>query len=110
MNMLRAFVEAACNAVFWGIGLTALVWALQETADVRLHQPLAKPVRRLSEAVCVVHPDVWWIGWQLRCERQIACDDWVVAQTGHAKPYAAALARLVELFVFRRASILATGA
>ena len=83
---------------------------LHETAHIRRRDPGTNLAQRLAEALFFFHPAVWWIGRQLRFEREIACDDWVVAATGHAKPYAAALARLVELTAFRRGPILATGA
>jgi hypothetical protein len=42
------------------------------------------------------HPAVMWVCRRLTLEREIACDDWVVAATGRPRPYAACLARLVE--------------
>jgi beta-lactamase regulating signal transducer with metallopeptidase domain len=43
------------------------------------------------------HPAVWWLDRRLRAEREAACDDWVVALTGGAIPYAASLVKLAEL-------------
>jgi hypothetical protein len=43
-------------------------------------------------------------------ERDMACDDWVIATTGTAKPYAASLTRVVELTQWGRADLLAVGA
>jgi hypothetical protein len=39
----------------------------------------------------------------------LACDDWVVARTGEARPYAASLARLFEVCRAQRRMVLATG-
>jgi beta-lactamase regulating signal transducer with metallopeptidase domain len=83
---------------------------LHETAHIRRHDPWTNLAQKLAEALFFFHPAVWWIGRQMRFEREIACDDWVVAATGHAKPYAAALTRLAELTAFRRGPILATAA
>ena len=46
---------------------------------------------------------------QIDRERETACDDWVVAKTGAARPYAASLAHLFELRRARRGEILASG-
>ena len=83
---------------------------LHETAHIRRCDGWTNLGQRLAEALFFFQPAVWWIGRQMGFEREIACDDWVVAQTGSAKPYAAALARLTELIVLRRGPILATGA
>ena len=43
-------------------------------------------------------------------EREMACDDWVVATTGTAKPYAASLTKVAELSQWEHAGVLAVGA
>jgi len=53
--------------------------------------------QRVLEAVFALHPCVRWIARQMDLEREIACDDFVVEAGGEAKPYAACLARVVEL-------------
>ena len=53
--------------------------------------------QRVLEAVFALHPGVRWIARQMDLEREIACDDFVVEAGGEAKPYAACLARVVEL-------------
>ena len=55
------------------------------------------------------HPVAAWILRQIGRERELAADDWVVARTGEARPYAATLARLFEACRARRAMILAAG-
>lgn len=42
------------------------------------------------------HPAVRWIDRELTLEREVACDDWVVALTGSRRGYARLLTRLVE--------------
>src|SRR5690242_21251323 len=43
-----------------------------------------------------------WILRRIEIERETACDDWVVARTQSARPYAQSLARLYELRLARR--------
>lgn len=54
-------------------------------------------LERFLRALFAIQPALWWIGREIEREREIACDDWVVAQLGATKPYAAALARVAEL-------------
>ena len=42
------------------------------------------------------HPAVWWIENRLSVEREMACDDIVVAQTGNPMGYASCLVSLLE--------------
>src|SRR6185369_150343 len=60
-------------------------------------------------ALLPVHPVAVWLLRRIEQEREIACDDWVVAMTGEARPYAASLTRLFELCSARRRQLLATG-
>ena len=83
---------------------------LHETAHIRRGDHWMNLAQKLAEAVFFFHPGVWWIGWRLGVERESACDDWVVAAAGRAQSYAATLARLVELKMFRRGPMLATAA
>lgn len=72
------------------------IW-LHELAHVRRWDDWTKLGQKFAEAVLFFHPAVRCIGKQLGLDREIACDDWVVAQTGAARPYAACLARMAEL-------------
>jgi hypothetical protein len=53
--------------------------------------------QKLIEAILPIQPAVYWIGHRMSIEREMACDDWVVATTGTAKPYAASLTKVAEL-------------
>jgi len=57
---------------------------------------------RLAASVVALHPLARWVLGRIERERELACDDWVVALTGSARPYAASLARLFELCWTRR--------
>ena len=41
-----------------------------------------------------INPFLWFVGHQLQLEREIACDDWVLAANGRPKQYADLLTRL----------------
>ena len=65
---------------------------------------------RVLRALFCFQPALYFIGRQIEREREVACDDWVIAQSGEAKPYAASLARIAELGSAARVPMLATGA
>ncbi len=65
---------------------------------------------RVLRALFAFQPAVHFIDRQIEREREVACDDWVIAQSGEAKPYAASLARIAELGSTARVPMLATGA
>jgi beta-lactamase regulating signal transducer with metallopeptidase domain len=83
---------------------------LHEAAHLERGDDWATLGERLVRAVFAFHPAVYWIGRHLDREREMACDDWVVAHAGATKPYAEALARVAELSLVDRAPILAAGA
>ena len=66
--------------------------------------------QRLIEAMLPIQPVVYWIGHRMSIEREMACDDWVIAATGTAESYATSLARVAELSQWAHAGILAAGA
>jgi uncharacterized protein (TIGR03435 family) len=70
---------------------------LHEAAHLARRDDWTNLIARLLGAVLALHPVALWILWQIDRERETACDDWVVAKTGAARPYAASLARMVEL-------------
>jgi len=82
---------------------------LHELAHVRRKDNWTHLIQKLVEAVLFFHPAVWWIGRKLELERESACDDWAVSMTGQARPYAASLAKLVEVSAPLREPMLATG-
>ncbi len=65
--------------------------------------------RGIGAVLLALHPVVWWILVQIEREREIACDDLVVSQTGAARSYAEILARIVELRIQPAEPVLATG-
>ncbi|MCP5113123.1 MAG: M56 family metallopeptidase, partial [bacterium] len=57
------------------------VW-LHELAHVRRWDDWTKLGQKLAEAVLFFNPAVHWIGRRLNLQREMACDEWVVARTG----------------------------
>ena len=70
---------------------------LHETAHISRYDDWTNLAARLLGAAFALHPLAIWILWQIEREREMACDDWVVARIGAARPYAASLARMFEL-------------
>jgi beta-lactamase regulating signal transducer with metallopeptidase domain len=82
---------------------------LHELAHVARRDDWTNLLARLAVGCFALHPVALWILRRIDREREIACDDWVVAATGEARPYAESLARLFELCSVRRRELLATG-
>jgi beta-lactamase regulating signal transducer with metallopeptidase domain len=82
---------------------------LHELAHIARYDDWTNLFARLIGALLPVHPVAVWLVKRIEQEREIACDDWVVAMTGEARPYAASLTRLFELCSARRRQLLATG-
>ena len=70
---------------------------VHEWAHVQRRDDLAQVPQLLVRVLAGWHPAVWWCDRQLRLERELACDDTAVAQTGSTKEYAACLARVASL-------------
>ena len=98
-------------------------WALRELSAGELHSVLLHELAHLKRrddwtnlaqklvgAVFFFHPAVWWLDRQLTLEREMACDDMVLAQAPDQKAYAKCLVRLAEKSVLRRGFALAQAA
>jgi len=82
---------------------------LHELAHVARRDDWWNLLARAIGAAAGLHPAVAWTLRQIARERELACDEWVVAHLGEARPYAASLARLFEVCRERRRVALATG-
>jgi len=84
-------------------------WALEELAPSELNQILVHELehlrrrdnwtnlaQQLVKAIFFFHPAVWWIERKLSLEREMACDDAVIAETASPRAYAECLARMAE--------------
>jgi beta-lactamase regulating signal transducer with metallopeptidase domain len=66
--------------------------------------------QKVFKALLFFHPAVWWIDSRLALEREIACDDFVLAKTSDAQGYANCLVSVAEKSVSRRALAMAVAA
>jgi beta-lactamase regulating signal transducer with metallopeptidase domain len=82
---------------------------LHELAHVVRRDDWTNLLGRLAFAAFFLNPVAAWVLRRIEREREIACDDWVVAATGSAARYAATLSRLFEFCCTRRRELLATG-
>jgi uncharacterized protein (TIGR03435 family) len=82
---------------------------LHESAHLAKYDDWSNLAMRIMGGVLALHPVAVWILRRIEREREMACDDWVVVRIGSARPYAASLARLVELRQARRGQMLASG-
>jgi beta-lactamase regulating signal transducer with metallopeptidase domain len=83
---------------------------LHELGHLQRRDDWTNLAQKLIEAMLPIQPAVYWIGHRMSIEREMACDDWVIAATGTAEPYAASLTRVAELSQWAHAGILAAGA
>ncbi len=67
---------------------------IHEVAHLRRYDVWTNAFARIAEVFTAFNPAAWFIMRRLAAEREIACDDWVVAQTGTGDAFARALARL----------------
>jgi beta-lactamase regulating signal transducer with metallopeptidase domain len=79
---------------------------MHELAHVRRFDDWTNLIQKFAEALLFFSPAIFFIGRQLSIEREVACDDWVVAATGGARPYANCLTHLAELTAARPVSAL----
>ena len=83
---------------------------LHENAHLQRGDSWTNFVQKLVRTVFFFHPAVWWIERELTLEREMACDDAVLAQTGNPKSYAGCLVSLAEKSYLRRGLALAQAA
>jgi beta-lactamase regulating signal transducer with metallopeptidase domain len=98
-------------------------WALQELSPAELHSILLHELahlrrwddwtnlaQQLLKALLFFHPAVWWIESKLTLEREMACDDAVLAETANPRNYAQCLVSIAEKSFLRRSLALAQAA
>ena len=68
-----------------------------ELAHIRRHDYLVNLLQTAVETLLFYHPAVWWVGRQMRAERENCCDDLAVAVCGDALVYARALTELEQI-------------
>lgn len=65
-----------------------------ETAHLRRYDVWTNFLARFLEAATILNPAAWFMLRRLAVEREIACDDWVVARSGSGDVFARALANM----------------
>ncbi|HVR47523.1 MAG TPA: M56 family metallopeptidase [Candidatus Binatia bacterium] len=81
-----------------------------ERAHVRRRDPLWNLIQRVIEAALFFNPWVHIAGGAVSNEREAACDDWAVEQTGSADDYAVCLATLAQMLRAQKLPLLVAGA
>ncbi len=83
---------------------------LHELAHLRRWDDWTNLAQKIVKALFFFHPAVWWIERKLLLEREMACDDAVLAHSARPREYAACLVRLAEKSMIRRTVALAQAA
>lgn len=94
---------------FWKRTIVLPAWALRELAPhdlnaILLHEyahlrrgdDWTNLIQKIVRAIFFFHPAVWWIENRLSMEREMACDDAVLAETSNPYEYASCLVSLLE--------------
>jgi beta-lactamase regulating signal transducer with metallopeptidase domain len=117
----RVKVPAAFG--FWKSMIVLPTWTLRELTPADLNPILIHELTHLKRrddwtnllqkvvrAVFFFHPAVWWIDSRLSLEREMACDDAVLANTGNPHAYASSLISILEKSCARRGWTMAQAA
>lgn len=75
---------------------------LHELAHLRRRDDWTNLLQKLIKALLFFHPVVWWMERRVSLDREMACDDAVLARTGSPRVYAELLARMAEKSFVRR--------
>jgi beta-lactamase regulating signal transducer with metallopeptidase domain len=83
---------------------------LHELAHLRRWDDWTNLAQQLVRALFFFHPAIWWIENKAALEREIACDDAVLAETASPRAYAECLAHLAERSFIQRSLAMAQAA
>ncbi len=83
---------------------------IHELAHLRRRDDWTNLAQQVLKALLFFHPAVWWIENKLALEREMACDDAVLAATANPKGYAQCLVALAEKSFMRRGLAMAQAA
>jgi beta-lactamase regulating signal transducer with metallopeptidase domain len=75
---------------------------LHEFAHLQRWDDWTNLLQKIVRALFLFHPAVWWIDNKLSLEREMACDDLVLAETDNPRGYAQCLISLLERNFSRR--------
>jgi beta-lactamase regulating signal transducer with metallopeptidase domain len=83
---------------------------LHESTHLRRWDDWTNLAQKIVRTMFFFHPAVWWIEKRLSLEREMACDDAVLAETGNPRAYAECLVSLAEKSFVQRSLALAQAA
>jgi beta-lactamase regulating signal transducer with metallopeptidase domain len=83
---------------------------LHEMAHLRRRDDWTNLAQKVVKALLFFHPGIWWVERRLSLDREMACDDAVLAQSGSPRGYAECLARVAQKSFLRRQLALAQAA
>ncbi len=83
--------------------------ALHELAHLRRADDWFNALQRVLTTVYFFNPGIRWIAAQLDMEREVACDDHVVASTHEVRPYAHCLTKMAEVTSWPHTPLAAPG-
>ena len=83
---------------------------LHELEHLRRWDDWTNLAARVLKSLLFFHPGAWWVDRQLSLEREMACDDAVLAATPHPARYARSLALVAEKSILRKQIALAQAA
>ena len=83
---------------------------LHEFAHLRRWDDWTNLLQKIVRAVFLFHPAAWWIDRRLSLEREMACDDMVLAATSNPRGYAQCLISLLERNLAQRGWAMAQAA
>jgi len=97
IGWLRPYILLPVTALT-GLGEAQIAAILaHELAHIRRNDYLLNFLQTGIETLLFYHPAVWWVGRQMRLEREHCCDDMAVAVCGSAFEYASALAEMEQI-------------
>lgn len=83
---------------------------LHELAHLARRDDWTNLTQKVARAIFFFHPAIWWIDSRLSLEREMACDDVVLARTANPRAYAECLVSLTEKGLLHRGFALAQAA
>jgi hypothetical protein len=83
---------------------------LHEGAHLRRWDDWTNLAQKIVRTIFFFHPAVWWIEKRLSLEREMACDDLVLATAANSRAYAECLLTLAEKSIMRRGLAMAQAA
>jgi beta-lactamase regulating signal transducer with metallopeptidase domain len=112
------YVRVPAAIGFWKRTIVLPAWALRELppqdlnvillhefAHLRRWDDWTNLIQKIVRALFFFHPAVWWIEKRISVEREMACDDAVLAETANPHGYATCLVSLLEKSLAHRLAL-----